>query len=445
MSLMASTHRPARSIAAVLSAFAALMTWTATPWSQQESAAPPQSWPQWGGPDRNFVSDATGLADSWPESGPRQVWRRPLGLGHSSIVAEPGRLYTMYRPGQEITRKGPWEPREIVVALEATTGKTLWEHEYPSEPLNFSFGAGPHATPLITGDLVVTVGTNKQLHALDKSTGRVVWSHDLVKEYGAPPTLIRPAVKAGHGSSPLAYKDTVILQVGGPGQAVMAFRQKEGSVAWKGGDFLTAESAPILIDVGGQTQLVVLGGQSVNGLDPDTGRVLWSHAHDTDGDMNNSTPVWGPDDILFITSAYNQGSRALRVTRTGTATHVEELWFTRRFRLMFSNALRLGHHVYGTSGDFGPAFLGAIDVRTGEITWQARGFGRSSLLHADDKVVILDEDGRLVLTRLSPAGHEVLAQAQIFGGTAWTVPTLVGTTLFARDRREVVALDLGRR
>jgi outer membrane protein assembly factor BamB len=292
---------------------------------------------------------------------------------------------------------------------------------------------------------VVTVGTNKQLHALDKTTGRVVWSHDLVKEYGAPPTLIRPAVKAGYGSSPLAYKDTVILQVGGAGQAVMAFQLKDGAVAWKTGDFLTAEAPPILIDLAGQAQVVVFGGQSVNGLDPETGRVLWSHAHDTDGDMNNSTPVWGPDNILFITSAYNQGSRALRLTRTGAATHVEELWFTRRFRLMFSNAIRLGHHIYGTSGDFGPAFLGAVDVNTGEIAWQARGFGRSSLLHADGKVIILDEDGRLSLTRLSPRGHEVLAQAQIFGGTAWTVPTLVGTTLFARNRQQMVALELGRR
>jgi outer membrane protein assembly factor BamB len=426
-------------------AAAVLICWQAAPATTQDSSAGAQSWRQWGGPDRNFISDAVGVADSWPESGPPQIWSRPLGLGHSSIVSESGRLYTLYRPGAEITRRGPWESREIVIALEASTGQTLWEYDYPSEPLNFSFGAGPHATPLITGDLVVTVGTNKQLHALDKTTGRVVWSHDLVKEYGAPPTLIRPAVKAGYGSSPLAYKDTVILQVGGAGQAVMAFQLKDGAVAWKTGDFLTAEAPPILIDLAGQAQVVVFGGQSVNGLDPETGRVLWSHAHDTDGDMNNSTPVWGPDNILFITSAYNQGSRALRLTRTGAATHVEELWFTRRFRLMFSNAIRLGHHIYGTSGDFGPAFLGAVDVNTGEIAWQARGFGRSSLLHADGKVIILDEDGRLSLTRLSPRGHEVLAQAQIFGGTAWTVPTLVGTTLFARNRQQMVALELGRR
>lgn len=399
-------------------------------------------WPQWGGPNRDFTSPSTGLANSWPAGGPPVVWSRPLGLGHSAIVADAGRLYTMYRPGKEISRRGPWQATERVVAVEAADGKTLWEYEYPSEPLHFSFGAGPHATPLLAGGLLFTVGTNKQLHAFDPASGRVVWSHDLVKAFNAPPTLLRPAVKAGFASSPIAYQDTILLQVGGSGQAVMAFRQKDGSVVWKGGDFNSAEAAPILIDLDGQPQLVVLGGQGVHGLDPDTGRVLWSYAHDTDGDMNNSMPVWGPDRILFITSAYNQGSRALRLTRKGRDTAVEELWFTNRFRLMFSNALLIGDYIYGTSGDFGPAFLGALDIRTGRQAWQERGFGRSSLLHADGKVIILDEDGDLALTRLTPQGAEILAQAPIFAGTSWTVPTLLGTTLYARNREVMVALDL---
>jgi outer membrane protein assembly factor BamB len=417
-----------------------------SPAGRAQSAGPASgAWPQWGGPDRNFIVQASGLAASWPEGGPPRIWERPLGLGHSAIVSDGERLYTMYRPGKEISRRGPWESRERVVALEAATGKTIWEYEYESEPMHFSFGAGPHATPLIAGDFVFTVGTNKQLHAFDKGTGKIVWSHDLVQAFGATPALLRPAVKAGFASSPLAYGDSIILQVGGPGQAVMAFRQKDGTVAWKGGDFNNAEAAPILIDVGGEPQLVVFGGQSVNGLDPRSGRVLWSFPHDTDGDMNNSMPVWGPDNILFITSAYNQGSRGLRITKDGGETKVEELWFTNRFRLMFSNALLLGEYVYGTSGDFGPAFLGALDIRTGKLAWQERGFGRSSLVHTGDATIILDEDGDLALTQLTPDGVKVLAEANIFGGTSWTAPTLVGTTLYARNREVIVALDLARR
>jgi outer membrane protein assembly factor BamB len=398
-------------------------------------------WRQWGGPNRNFLSDAVGLADAWPDTGPRLRWSRPLGLGHSSIAVDEGRLFTLYRPGKE-SRSGPWEKKEFVIALDAATGETLWEYEYPSEPLNFRFGAGPHATPLVVGDRVFTAGTNKQIHALDKATGRLIWSHDLVKDFGAPPTLIRPAVKAGYACNPVAYKDVIILSAGGNGQAVMAFRQSDGAPVWKSGDFLVAHAAPILIDVDGQTQLVVVGGQTINGLDPDTGELLWSHGHDTNGDMNNSMPVWGDDNVLFVTSAYNGGSRALRVTRQGDRTRVEELWFTNRLKIMFANVIRIGNYVYGTSGGFGPAFLTALDIKTGEVVWKERGFGRSSLLYADGKVIIMDEDGSLVLAQVSAEGLQVLSKTQLFETTSWTVPTLVGTTLYARDRERITALDL---
>jgi outer membrane protein assembly factor BamB len=399
-------------------------------------------WRQWGGPNRNFLVDGAALADEWPESGPSVLWSRPLGLGHSSIVVDEGRLFTLYRPGQE--GSGSFAAEEAVIALDAATGKTLWEHKYASEPLNFRFGAGPHATPLVVGSLVFTGGTNKQIHAFDKATGKVVWSHDLVADFGAPPTLIRPAVKAGYACSPVAYKDTIILSAGGDGQAVMAFRQSDGEVVWKSGDFLTAEAAPLLIDVDGQTQAVVFGGQTINGLDPDTGEVLWSHAHDTNGDMNNSMPVWGDGNILFLTSAYNAGSRALRLTRQGEKTQVDELWFSNRMKIMFSNAVRLGDHVYGTSGDFGPAFLAALDVNTGELAWQERGFGRSSLIHADGKLIIMDENGSLALARVSPGGVKVISKAKLFDTTSWTAPALSGAILYARDREKILALDLGR-
>lgn len=398
-------------------------------------------WRQWGGPGRNFISDATGLADSWGDGGPEVLWSRPLGLGHSAIAVDDGMLYTLYRPGQEGVRQ--FQAIERVIAMDAATGETVWEHEYPSEPLNFSYGAGPHATPLVVGDIVFAAGTNKQLFAFDKKTGEIVWSHDLVAEYAAPPTLRRPAVKAGFAQSPLAWRDTIILQVGGPGQAVMAFRAAAGEVVWRSGDFLVAQSPPLRIDVDGQSQVVILGGQSVNGLDPDTGEILWSYPHDTDGDMNNSMPVWGPDNLLFVSSAYNQGSRVLRLSQSEGETTVEQVWFTNRLGLMFANAIRIGDHIYGTDGDFGPAFVTALDVRTGETAWQARGFGRSSLLYADGKAILIDEDGDLALARISPEGIEVLARAPVFQTTSWTVPTLVGTTLYARDREKIIALDLG--
>jgi hypothetical protein len=225
----------------------------------------------------------------------------------------------------------------------------------------------------------------------------------------------------------------------------MAFRQGDGTVAWKSGDFLTSEAAPILIELGGKRQLVVFGGGTIEGMDPSSGKVLWSHPHDPGNDLNCGTPLWGGDDILFFSSAYKAGSRAIRLRQEGGATFPEELWFNNRSRFMFLTSLRIGDTIYGTAGDFGPAFLTALDVKTGTALWQHRGFGRASLLQAGGKTIILDEDGDLALATMTPQGVTIHSQAKVFETTSWTVPTLVGTTLYARDREKIVALDLGER
>ena len=400
------------------------------------------SWPQWGGLSRNFVVEDAGLAEKWPEAGPRQYWTRPLGTGHSSIVVDDGRLFTMYRAGNGRSRQGPWDAEETVIALDAATGKTLWEHKYPSRREDFSFGAGPHSTPLVVGDRVFTVGTNQQLFAFDKRTGRVLWSHDFIAEFGSPELLLRPNVKTGYGCSLIAFEGAVICSVGGPGQSVMAFRQSDGAVLWKSGDFLTSAAAPILIELGGQPQVVFLAGGTVMGLDPRNGRILWGHPHDPGNDLNCTTPIWGADNVLFLSSAYKAGSRAIRLRQQGGITHADELWFTNRVRYMFLSAVRVGNFVYGTTGDFGPAFLTALDINTGQAAWQHRGFQRASLVQAGDKTIVMDEDGDLAMARLTPDGATVLAQTRLFETTSWTVPTLVGTTLYARDREKIVALDL---
>jgi outer membrane protein assembly factor BamB len=357
-------------------------------------------------------------------------------------VSAEGRLFTMYRVGNGRERSGPWEKREMVVALDAATGETLWEHDYPSPHADFNFGAGPHSTPLIVGQRVFTIGTNKQMRAFDTETGKVLWSRDLIEDVGSPELLIRPVVKAGYGCSPIAYEETVICSVGGPGQSVMAFRQADGATVWKSGDFLTSQAPPILIEFDGQRQLVVVGGGTVNGLDPSNGRILWSYPHDPGNDINCSTPLFGPDNVLVVSSAYKAGSRALRLNRDDGSTTPEEIWFTQRSRFMFLSSLRIDDHIYGTSGDFGPAFLTAVDVKTGEAAWQHRGFGRASIVYADGKAIILDEGGDIALARLSPGGVDVMARSELFETTSWSAPSLVGTTLYARDREEIAAVDL---
>jgi len=397
-----------------------------------------QQWVQWGGPNRNFKAESKGLAMSWPSSGPRQIWSRDLGEGHSSIIVDGSRLYTMYRPAGLLSKIKRSE-EEVVVAIDANTGKTIWEQRYPAPTagLDFEYGAGPHATPLVAGNRIYTSGTNKQIHALDKQTGKVIWFHDLVKEFNAKPS------GRGYTCSPIAYKNTVIVTAGGSEQSVMAFNQQDGKVAWKNQSFALAPASPILINLDGQDQLVVFGGDEVIGLDPNNGGLLWSHPHKTEWGLNISTPVWGDDKLLFISSAYNSGSRLLQLAKTGDKTTVKELWFTNKMRVHIGTVIRIADHVYGSSGDFGPAFINAVDLKTGKVAWQERGFARATFLYADGKFILLDEDGTLALATMTPTGMNVHAKAEVLSSIAWTVPTLVGTRLYLRDRKTMMALELG--
>lgn len=394
------------------------------------------SWTQWGGPGRDFMSDSKGLASAWPASGPKKLWSRSLGEGHSSVLIENGRLYTMYR---QVARQPAVSHEEVVAALDAVSGRTIWEFTYPAPPngIQFDQGFGPHSTPLIVGNRLFATSSRSELFALDKTTGKRLWSHDMVKEFKAPLT------GRGYSGSPLLYNGTVIVTMGGANQAVAAFDPASGKLLWRNGYFVWAPASPILVDVDKQPQLIVFGGDVVTGMDPANGRELWRHPHKTDWGLNISTPVWVADQhLLLVSSAYGVGTRALELRQSGGKTTVTERWHSQRMRIHIGTIIRLGEHAYASSGDFGPALISAIDLRSGQIAWQDRSFARAQLLYADGKIIVLDEDGVLGLATVSPHGLKVLARANVLQHLAWTPPTLVGTTLYVRDRQTISAFDL---
>lgn len=398
----------------------------------------PQSWQQWGGPQRNFMVDAPALADSWPQSGPRKLWERALGEGHSAILADGNRLYTMYRYAGMLSMIRRTQA-ETIAAIDATTGKTLWDKTYDSSTggLDLEYGAGPHSTPLIVGDTLYAIGSRTELFALDKNSGRVIWQHNLVNEYGVPQE------GRGYSASPTPYRDTIILP-GGKGASLIAFNQATGAVVWKAGDYPLGVASPLLIKVDGQDQLVVSGANEILGVDPANGTVLWRHPHKTDWGLNISTPVWGADNLLFVSAAYNNGARLLNLMQAGGKTSVKEQWYQNRMRVHIGTAIRLGDFVVGSSGDFGPCPSVAIDVKTGQILWQNRDFARSTFLHADGKLIILDEDGNLGLAVPTRQGLNVKARVSVLTNKAWTTPTLAGSKLYVRDRAKMMAFELGK-
>jgi outer membrane protein assembly factor BamB len=394
-------------------------------------AVPPAAageWTQFGGPTRDFrIAAPPAISTSWPASGPPRLWHRTLGDGYSSIVTADNTLYTMYRRGAQ----------DIVIALDAGSGKTVWEVPIDAkhEPnANMMAGPGPFTTPLIVGDRLFTVTVRGHFLALDRKTGKRVWSHDLWKEYPGTTTM-----DPGYAMSPMALGDLVVVSAGGKGRALMAFRQDTGALAWSKGDFTNSPSSPLLLQINGRQQLVNFMAAEVAAFDPKTGDVVWSHPHRTQYDLNIAQPAWcEPEGVMVLASAYDGGTRGIQPTGKGA----KELWNHNRLRVHHGNMICTGGVVYGASGDFGPAPLTAIDAKTGQVLWQNRTFMKALLLQLGDMFLMLDEDGTLALARPSRQGLQVLTQAQVLEQHAWTPPTLVGTRLYVRDRKNIAAFEL---
>jgi len=387
-------------------------------------------WTQWGGPTRNFQTESSGLKERWAASGPPVLWKRALGDGYSSPLVEEGVLYTMYGRPRE----------EIVLAAEAATGKTLWEH---ATPMTFAsdapeMGNGPYSTPMIAGNRVFTTGVAGRLQCLDKKTGKPLWTQQLWEEHRGTPMMY------GYASSAIAYRDLVIVPVGGPGKSLMAFRQADGGVAWAKNDFGNVYSSPLLIDVDGAEQLAALMDGAVIGVEPQSGRLLWQAPFKAQYSIAVATPVWGAGNLLFVSSEYDGGAKVIELKRKGPETVATEVWSSNRLRLHHGNAMRIGDSLYFTSGGKGsPAILSAVHARTGEIHWQERSIGKATFVWADRKLITLDQDGNLMIAHPSPEKFEIVAKASLLTRLSWTPPVLVGTKLYLRDRKTMMAVELG--
>jgi len=387
-------------------------------------------WPQWGGPQRDFHLQQSTLVENWEHRRPRLIWQRDLGDGYSSILEKDGRLYSMYRA----------DDHEIVVCLDAADGRAIWEYRYaaPIDKQRFAakYGYGPRSTPLIQENRIFTVGYTGIMHAIDARDGRVVWQRDLLDDFDGNPN------RWGYACSPLAYDGGVIMLVGGKRASVVSLEQTTGRVRWQRHNYKNSYGSPSIIDINGKPQLICFMTKVVLGLNPRDGDLYWSHPHENQWDNNIVTPVWyAPTRQLFVTSEGTGGARMLQLSTDGR--RVTELWHTPKLKVSHRNVIRIDDTLYFSHGDFGPKALVAVDAASGKVLWRQRDIPKAGLVHiGDHKLLMMAEDGRLITATVNRTGIDIQSDTSLLNHPAWTIPTVVGETLYLRDCGQLIRITL---
>jgi outer membrane protein assembly factor BamB len=436
-------------------------------------------WPQWMGPNRDSVWPETGILKEFPakekddpKCGLKVLWRSPISSGFSGPAVVAGKVYVTDR----ILAKGARNPddpfdhmtkvasTERVLCFDAKTGKEIWKHEYDC-PYQISYPTGPRCTPTVHDGKVYTLGAMGDLYCLTADKGDVVWSKHFPKDYEAK------VPKWGFCGHPLVYKDLVICVVGGDGSVAVAFDKNTGKEKWKA--LSTRDigySSPTLISAGGKDQLVIWHAKAINGLEPLTGKLLWSFGLEPAFEMSIMAPRQSGDKLF----AAGIGGAAAVLKLNAEKQTVAPIWqeVMVKGKEMAPKPRGLypvnvppfieGGTIYGIDQ---PGMLRAVELDTGKKLWftfkpvigkeeaedyAGAGSGTAFIVKNGDRFFLFAETGELIIAKLSPTKYEEICRAKVMDacGTAfnrkvvWSHPAFANKCIYLRNDKEIICISL---
>jgi len=391
------------------------------------AAQNPDDWPQLLGPERNGA--VTVQIAPWPDDGPPIRWRRSVGEGFAGVAVVGSSLILFHRVDNQ----------EVVEALDTATGESRWSTGYTTTYRDdFGFDEGPRATPTVVDGRVFTFGAQGVLQALDLSDGSRLWSVDTHAEFGVRKGFF------GAACSPLVHGGMVMVSVGGDSAGIVAFDVDTGNVVWTATDHQASYSAPTMVTMNGQPTALFFTRAGLVALEPGDGTVIaefpWRSRQGSS--VNAATPL-AIGQRVFISASYGTGAALLDVRGSSFVP----VWTSDDILTNhYATSVYSDGYLYGYHGrqEYSPAFR-AVDVETGRIAWHEDRFGGGTVILAGDDLLILRERGELILAEATPTSFRPLARAQILGGVVRAYPALAGGTLYARNQRELVAIELARR
>ncbi len=400
-------------------------------------------WPQFLGPRRNGQGAALALERDWETESPSQVWRRPVGAGWSGFAVVGNRAITQEQAGEQ----------ERVVAYALSSGEELWSYSAPGTFGAALAGDGPRSTPTVVEDRVYAVSSLGRLDVLDLDDGSVVWSRDVYRENDAR------VPEWGVSGSPLVLDEVVVLNTGaGGGRSLVAYTRDEGELAWSGGDGGVSYASPVLMELAGVRQIVMIDRESVTGHSPSDGAVLWSHPW-PGVQPKVAQPVQVGENRVLVSAGYGVGSELLEIEaheadQSPDAAEAERdsegelerqrtysvsaLWRSPRLKAKFTNVVLHEGYVYGLDD----GVLTCLDPETGARMWKRGRYGHGQVILVGDLLLVQSEDGEVVLVEASPEELRELGRFRALDRKAWNSPALAGSYLLVRNHEEAAVFEL---
>lgn len=386
------------------------------PASEAPAAA---EWPGFRGAGRDSVARGVRIATDWVASPPVELWRRPVGPGWSSFAVQGDRFYTQEQRGEE----------EAVGCYRLSTGEPVWLHADRARFWEANAGAGPRATPTLSGGRVYTLGATGILNVLNAADGAVVWSRDAAADLEVEPP------SWGFAGSPLIVGEAVVVALSG---TPAAYPLEGGPPRWVGAHGGHGYSSPHPATIDGVEQVLLTSKSGLIGVAPADGARLWEHPWPPKSRIVQPAPVGGGD--VLLSGGEMTGLRRVAVKHGPGGWTAEERWTSFNFKPYFNDFVVHEGHVYGFDG----RILACVDAAAGERKWKGGRYGQGQLLLLPDQdlLLVLTEEGELALVSATPDQFRELARVDAIEGKTWNHPVLVGDLLLVRNDQEMAAFRL---
>src|ERR1051326_6041432 len=330
-------------------------------------------WTNFRGPKRDARYEEATISTNWPANGLPVLWKQPVGVGYASVVIADGKAYTIEQRRSQ----------EVVAADDMNNGRELWTQKWNAEYTD-STGDGPRATPTWDAGRLYALGATGEMRCLDANSGSVIWGKNILTDNQAK------NLPWAMAASPLIVDDKVIVLPGGTsGKSVVAYNKHNGAPVWRVLNDTQGYVSPMLVELAGRRQIVVVSASRVVGLAPENGALLWEYPWDTDNGINVSQPIMVDWNRFFISSGYGKGAALVEIKGSGNSFTASKVWENTNMKNKFNSSVLYNGYIYGLD----EGILVCLDVNTGERKWKDGRYGYGQIIMAGSHLIVTSDKG----------------------------------------------------